>query len=155
MNIKTDQESSIMDEADPEENHKQVPIKHEGEVVFSVDEKLQCLMQFLWDIGIETFNSCEDNVRGTTWIQYALDDWMVINEIAFRSEARELREFIEEECEVLLLSREDGYLDENDEYYIESDALIWTASVRFPKEYLLEFEQYMRAAVEALNVDLH
>lgn len=89
MDIQTDQKSSIIDEPDPEENHKQAPIMYEGEVIFTVDEKLQSLIQFQWDNGINTYNSCEDNVRGTTWIQYELEDWMVINEIAFRSEVHQ------------------------------------------------------------------
>ena len=155
MDIQTDQKSSIMCEPDPEENHKQAPIMYEGDVIFTVDEKLQSLIQFLWDKNILTFNSCEDNVRGAAWIEYSLVDWMDIEEIAFRSGARELYEFIQEECEVKLLSCDDGHLDDKDEYWIDGENLIWSASVRFPKEYLKMFEQYMRETLGDSQSDLH
>jgi hypothetical protein len=67
---------------------------------------------------------------------------------------RELYDFIEEECEVLLLSRDDGQPDENDEYWIEGENLIWTASVRFPKQYLKAFEQYVRSTLDDSPFDL-
>lgn len=154
INTQTDQEGSIIDEPDPETGHKQAPIIVEGEVEFYVDERLQSLIQYLWDKNILTFNSCEDNVRGTTWIEYALVDWIEIEEIAFRSGTRELYEFIQEECEVKLLSCDDGHPDENDDYWIEGENLIWTASVRFPKEYLETFEQYVRATLNDSQFDL-
>jgi len=154
-NIKADHEIPLMDEPDPETRHKQVPILVDGEVEFYVDEKLQSLIQFLWDKNIFTFNSCEDNVMDTTWIQYSLFDWMELEEIAFKSETRELYDFIQEECEVLLLSRDDGHPDDDDEYWIEGEDLIWTASVRFPKEYLNTFEQYLREALGDSQVGLH
>ena len=134
--------------------HKQAPIIVDGEIEFHVDEKLQSLIQFLCDKNILTFNSCEDNVRGTTWIQFLLFDWMEVEEIAFRSGIRELYDYIQEECEVKLQSRDDGHPDENDEYWIEGEDLIWTASVRFPKERLKIFEQYMRETLGD-DVDLH
>ena len=154
MNIQTDQKSAFIDEPDPEENHKQAPILHEGEVIFTVDEKLQSLIQFLCDKNILTFNSCEHNVMGTTWIQYSLFDWMELEEIAFKSETRDLYDFIQEACEVLVLSCDDGHPDENDEYWIEGENLIWSASVRFPKEYLETFELLMRETLGD-EVDLH
>src|SRR5665647_2754928 len=113
--------------------HRQAPIIDNGEVVFSVDEKLQTLIQFLYDNDFVTFNSCEDNVEGTCWIEYLLEDWIAINEIAFRTESQDLYQFIEEECEVGLLSCDDGCPDENDEDWIDGENLIWSASVRFPK----------------------
>lgn len=130
--------------------HKQAPILDEGEVVFSVDEKLQPLIQFFYDNGIQTFNSCEDNVEETCWIEYALEDWIAINEIAFQNESRELFTFIEDECQVLLLSGDDGYLDKNDKYWIDGENLIWSASVRFSKGLLPVFEGLLRATFAEL-----
>lgn len=118
----------------------------EGEVVFSVDEKLQPLIQFLYDNGFDTFNSCENNVQGTCWIEYELGDWIAIKEIAFRSDPQDLYRFIEEECHVELLSCDDGSPDDNDEW-IEGEELIWTASVRFPKELLPAFEELIRTTI--------
>ena len=138
-NINADQESPIIDEPDPETGHKQVPIMVEGEVEFYVDEKLQSLIQFLSDKKILTFNSCQDNVYGTTWIECYLFDWLDLVDIAFKSESRDLYDFIQEECDVRLLSCDDGHPDKNDEYWIEGDEQIWSASVRFPKEYLKKF----------------
>lgn len=127
--------------------HNQVPVRYEDETIFTVDEKLQSLIQYLFDNGFETFNSCQDNAGGAIWIQYALEDWILITEIAFLGESRDLHEFIEEQCEVLLLSCDDGEPDENDEYWIEGENLIWSASVRFPKEYLEVFEDEIRNTI--------
>jgi len=127
--------------------HKQAPITHEGEVIFEVDQKLQSLIQFFVDHDIFTWNSCQDNVRGTVWIEYDLLSWMEIVAAAFKDEARELHEFIEENCEVLLLSCDDGRLDENDEYWIEGDELLWSASVRFSKKLLPQFERCVRDVI--------
>lgn len=131
--------------------HKQAPIIDDGEVIFSVDEKLQNLIQFFWDNDIFTFNSCQDNVRKTCWIEYELSDWIEITEMAFRIESRDLYQFIEEECQVLLLSTDDGQPDENDEYWLEGENLIWTASVRFRKELLPKFEALVRSAFAEFN----
>jgi hypothetical protein len=154
MNIEADQEDSIIDEPDPETGHKQAPIFVDGEIEFYVDEKLQSLIQFLWDKNILTFNSCEDNVMDTAWIEYLLFDWMELVDIAFKSENRDLYEFIQEACDVVLLSCDDGHPDENDEYWIEGKEQIWSASVRFPKEHLETFELFMRETLGD-DVDLH
>lgn len=127
--------------------HKQAPIIVDGEVAFSVDEKLQSLIQFLWDKGIFTFNSCQDNVRDTCWIEYDLADWLEMSEISFRSESQSLYQFIEDECEVLLLSTDDGDMDENDEYWLPGENLIWSASVRFHKKLIPVFEEIIRATL--------
>ena len=134
-------------------DHKQAPISHGGETIFTVDEKLQSLIQFFVDKGIMTFNSCEDNTNGNAWIEFGLGDWLFINEVAFRSESRDLYEFIEEQSEVKLLSSDDGYPDEDDEYWIEGEDLIWSASVRFPKELLEVFEQLIRFNLEHVDTD--
>lgn len=56
------------------ESHKQAPIIVDGEVLFSVDVKLQKLIQFLWNKRFITFNSCQDNVRDNCWIEFDLVD---------------------------------------------------------------------------------
>jgi hypothetical protein len=138
----------IEEEIGDELEHRQAPVTYEGEVFFTVDEKLQSLIQFFVDKGIETFNSCEDNINGNAWIEFELEDWKFINEIAFLSESRELMEFIQAECEVLLLSTDDGHPDENDEYWIEGENLIWSASVRFSEGHLEDFEQMVRFTLD-------
>ena len=114
-----------------------------------MDEKLQSLIQFFWDNGITTFNSCQDNVRNTCWIEYDLADWIEITEIAFLSESQDLYQFIEDECDVRLLSMDDGHPDEEDVYWIEGENLIWSASVRFPKKLLPTFEALVRITIAA------
>jgi hypothetical protein len=69
---------------------------------------------------------------------------MGISSMAFHSKSYDLREFIEEGCHAELLFHDDGYPDENDEYWIRGDNILWNASVRFPKEYLPEFEGLLR-----------
>jgi hypothetical protein len=127
--------------------HKQAPIIVDGEITFSVDVKLQSLIQFLWDNDIFTFNSCQHNVRDTCWIQYDLGDWLEMSEISFRSESQSLYQFIEDECEVLLLSSDDGYMDENDEYWLPGENQMWSASVRFHKKLIPDFEKIIRSTL--------
>ena len=131
------------------DQHTQAPIYHEGKIVFAVDEKLQSLIQFFFDLDITTYNSCQDNVRGTCWIEYGLGDWIDLADIAFQSDSQELYRFIEENCEVILHSMDDGEPDENDEYWIEGENLIWSASVRFPNKLLPAFEKLVRATLAA------
>ena len=131
-----------------EKEHKQSPIYVDDELVFTVDEKLQSLIQFLTDNEIITFNSCQDNVQGSCWIEYSLRDWLELSEISFQSEAKELVQFIEDECEVLLLSCDDGCPGKNNKYWITGENLIWSASVRFHKKLIPEFEEIIRATLE-------
>lgn len=131
-----------------EHEHKQAPILENGEEIFTVDERLQSLIQFLWDQGFTTYNSCQDNVRNTAWIQYDLSSWMVIVETAFQGGAKELVQFIEEECQVDLLFFDDGEPDENDEFWIEGENLVWSASVRFPKKKINQFEALLRVTLD-------
>jgi cytochrome c2 len=65
-----------MNQTTNDDGHKQVPIFNEGETVFEVDEGIQSLIQFLYDKGIKTFNSCEDNAGGAIWTEYSLEAWM-------------------------------------------------------------------------------
>ena len=133
--------------------HKQAPILEDGEVVFHVDVKLQSLMQFFWDTDIVTLNSCQDNVRGMCWIQFDLTDWMMLSDISFKSAEQAFYRFIEEHCEVLLLSSDDCQLDENDEYWIEGEELIWSASVRFPKGMISTFEEVVVTTIAGMPVN--
>lgn len=80
-------------------------------------------------------------------------DWIEMSELSFRSESQDLYRFIEESCNVELLSHDDGQPDEKDEYWIEGENLIWSASVRFPRKFLSKFEKLVRATfVEAESV---
>jgi hypothetical protein len=102
-----------------ESKHKQKPIIVDGVVVFSVDEKLQGLIQFLTENKINTFNSCQEDNKEFCWIEYDLEDWLKISEISFRSESQRLYQFIDENCEVILLMCNDGCHDENVEFNME------------------------------------
>ena len=132
---------------DSELEHKQAPIMYEGEAIFSVDKKLQKLIQLFVDNGIVTFNSCEDNVGGACWIEFELGDWLDLTEFSFRSEKQGLYRFIQDECDLNLTSQDDGHPDEKDEYWIEGEELIWGASVRFAKELLPTFTKHIRATL--------
>lgn len=77
-------------------DHKQVPITDcNGDTIFEVDQGIQSLIQYLYDKGIRTFNSCEDNAGGNVWVEYSLEAWMGICSIVFHKQSYELREFIE------------------------------------------------------------
>jgi hypothetical protein len=135
-------------------DHTQAPITISDEIVFHVDENLQSMIQFLVDRGVCTYNSCQDSSGGTCWIEYDLLDWMEIVNAAFRSSARDLYQFIEEECEVKLHAFDDGHPDENDDYWIEGEDLLWSASVRFPKDMLGRFEKLMQTTLTKFTIHL-
>jgi len=139
---------SLISEKEP----KQAPIYVDEELVFTVDEKLQSLIQFLTDYDIMTFNSCQDNIQDTCWIEFNLNDWLQLSEISFQSETKDLVQFIEDECEVLLLSCDDGCPDKNDEFWITGDNLIWSASVRFNKKLIPDFEEIIRTTIEESSI---
>ena len=132
--------------------HRQSSIRVNDGIGFTVDTKLQGLIQYLWDSEIFTFNSCEDNVRNKSWIEFELDCWIELYEIVFRH-GRELYEYIIEKCEVTLLAQDDGRLDQENKYWIEGDNLIWSASVRFPKEEINLFEDLVRDAIASWCVE--
>jgi len=53
------------------QQHRATKIEHDGKVV-DIDDKLVPLMKALWNAGMETRMSCEDNLpRGCCWIQFA------------------------------------------------------------------------------------
>jgi hypothetical protein len=125
--------------------HTQAPIMVDNEVAFSVDEKLQSLIQFYYDHGFLTFSSCENSLDGSCWIKYELSDWIEIAESSFSRDEQALYHFIDENCKVDLLSEDDGGPDENDEYWIPGNNLIWSATVSFKKELLPTFEKLVRS----------
>jgi hypothetical protein len=132
--------------------HMQLPIIVDREVVFTVDEKLQSLIQLLTDNEINTFNSCQDDSNDSCWIEYDLSDWLELSEISFRSESQSLYQFIEDECEVLLLSCDDGCHDEHTKYWHYGDNLIWSALVRFNKKLIPDFEEIIRDTLEDSSI---
>ena len=128
--------------------HKQVPIVDRyGDTVFKVDEGLQSLIQFLFNKGVRTRNSCEDNFDGedgiqVVWIEFALDAWMGLASMAFHRNAHDLFEFIKF-SQVDLLPGDTSFIDQDGEYWEGTD-LLWSASVRFNREHLAYFEQLLR-----------
>ena len=130
--------------------HRQMPIIENGEEIFKVDEDLQSLMQFFCDQNIITYNSCQDNSGKRIWVEYDLESWIYIKTLAYKSESYELVQFIDEICQIELLSCDDGHPDENDEHWIPGENLIWSASVRFPRNFLPEFEALIRELIDSV-----
>jgi len=130
--------------------HKQVPIVEDGEEIFTVDENIQSLMQYFCDVNIITYNSCQDNSGRRIWVEYDLESWIYIKTLAYKSESYELVQFIDEICQIDLLSCDDGHPDENDEHWIPGENLIWSASVRFPRNFLPEFEALIRELIDSV-----
>ena len=68
--------------------HQQVPnMDSDADTVFEADAGIHNLIQYLYDKGIKTFNSCEDNFDGEdslqiVWVQFSLDAWMGITAMA-------------------------------------------------------------------------
>lgn len=131
-----------------EYHHKQVPIVKDGERIFEVDEKLQSTIQLLIDNWIATFNSCQDNVRGTCWIEFELDGWKYLVNTFFKSPEQLLYRYVEDHCEVKLNFYDNGHYDSEDEdLWIEGEELNWSASVRFSKEDIPLFESLLKTTI--------
>ena len=124
---------------------KTATTKHKQVEVFgtSIDAGLEGLMTGLWHHGARTLNSCVENIPNKdgdiqTWFEVDLNDWTRIVGRALLVN-RDLYDFIEEHCDVQLLSFDlsfdDGCLTEDGEW-IEGDYLMWSASVRFPRQLL-------------------
>ena len=83
------------DEAEGHLAHKQaLVLDRDGNAVFPVDEGIQSLVQYLFDKGIQTFNSCEANFDEYIWVEYKLEDWMGITSRAFQGNTYVLMQFI-------------------------------------------------------------
>jgi hypothetical protein len=54
---------------DPHLDHKQVLIRH-GDTETEVEEELAPLIQALWNAGIDTALSCQENLPGIAWIMF-------------------------------------------------------------------------------------
>ena len=82
-----------------------------------------------------------------------LDDWMMLSNISFKSAEQSLYRFIEKDCQVLLLSHDDGNLDASEDCWIQGKELIWSASVRFPKKLITEFEAFMVQTIAEMHLN--
>jgi hypothetical protein len=137
-----------------EYHHKQAPIIKDGELVFEVDEKLQSTIQLLLDNWIATFNSCQDNIHGTCWIEFELGGWKYLVNTSFQSPEQLLYTYIEDQCEVKLDFCDSGHFESEDEdVWIEGDELYWSASVRFPKEDIPIFESLLKTTILLDRID--
>lgn len=51
--------------------HEQVCVEHPDGWVADIDIKIAPLIKALWEMGIDTFNSCQDNQPGVIWIEFS------------------------------------------------------------------------------------
>jgi hypothetical protein len=130
--------------------HKQVPVlcRHSGEHLFSVDENLKPLIQFFWNNGIYTDNSCEQNVAiddsgiPCVWVSFEQESF---NELLRRdyanNNASPLGEFLYEHSKRDVCWQDDGHPNADDTDWIPGPELFFSVSVRFLPENLATFER--------------
>jgi len=99
--------------------HKQVPTTRG----IMVDAQLKDLLEALWQKGMETVNSCQENFPGITWIQFLCPG----HALEFMDLASEV-----EGIDPLETSWQYDALPD----YLPNLGFIFTVSVRFPKELL-------------------
>jgi hypothetical protein len=129
--------------------HPQAPIYSNNDVVFTVDVKLQALIQYMFDRRIIAFNSSQNNAGGMIWIELSLMDWLAITKNAYtQRKTNDLYYFIEDHCRVALHSDNDGCLDEEKNEWIEGDNVIWDVCIRFPNTLLTEFEKQIMPVLD-------
>jgi hypothetical protein len=145
-------------------NHKTVSVSS-GDLVADIDEKIAPLIKRLWDLGLQTSNSCEDNVpQGWVWIEFdsCSDAQRFLNLVADYSEDRNslynrIRQGWDSDDDELfwkydvipndlgvamdLVVDEDG--DESiDETFLGKSDFIFSVSIRFPQT---DLEQVMKS----------
>ena len=56
-------------------NHKQVEVYSPiYECMIEVDEGIAELIQLIWDLGLQTNNSCQENMPGIMWVSFPSED---------------------------------------------------------------------------------
>ena len=136
-----------------EAEHPQVDVYYFGEdEIITVDEELVDILEILWDRGIETINSCQDNFDDI-WIQINLDHFKKLLEDIKRDEKEEkekeeeeeldLYEFFQTKCKKELVIHDDAYDRELDEC-VALEEIEFYASIRFNKKYRLQFLEMLR-----------
>jgi hypothetical protein len=133
----------------PKQKHKQVEADYMGYSIL-VDDKVLPLLRILWDNDIKTYNSCQDN-NGTIWIEFKhISDLQSIIRKAFlknhiinlgsdKIDEWRLYEFFIEMCDIRMNVDDNGFLDRDNNEWIEGDDINFSTSLRFNKEYLTAF----------------
>ena len=76
-------------------NHRQSTIRHRSGRPIAVDAKIAPLLAALWNEGIDTANSCEEEEPGVIWIEFEAFEGlrrfleMVVSRLSLRNEGRE------------------------------------------------------------------
>lgn len=101
-----------------------------------VDEQMVNILELLWDHGLTTYNSCQDNF-GTIWIEFDLDSY---NALCIElQDSKQLADYMASTANVEC--REDE--DDQQKSFLERLVLV---SLRFPKEDLQWLEVQLAAA---------
>jgi hypothetical protein len=78
--------------------HKQVRAKYPDGPTVWVDEGMKSFLEALWDRGIDTILSCQENMPGIAWVEFLTpDDAICFLELAWSLADDEMRERIEGE----------------------------------------------------------
>ena len=102
--------------------HKQIETTY-GTIV---DEELVTVLEYLWDIGLETSNSCQNN-HGNIWIEFETDSFMNFMETIRYIENIPLYKFL---LKSFVLKKPMAELTDDDD----------SVAVRFPRKHLEWFE---------------
>ena len=102
--------------------HKQIETTY-GTIV---DEELVTVLEYLWDIGLETSNSCQNN-HGNIWIEFETDGFMNFMETIRYIENIPLYKFL---LKSFVLKKPMAELTDDDD----------SVAVRFPRKHLVWFE---------------
>lgn len=105
--------------------HKQIETSY-GTIV---DEELVTVLECLWDIGLETSNSCQNN-HGNIWIEFETETFMNMMDTIRLIENIPLYQFL---LKSFVLKTNMGELDDDDDF---DDSV----AVRFPRKHLAWFE---------------
>jgi hypothetical protein len=117
--------------------HKQVDAEHTDRGYIGVDRGIASLLVRLWDRGIETTNSCQENHPGIVWIQFeAAEDVQKLLTTIAQSDHRFYCHRVEPEWSFCFCpdDTEEVYDEENDEVLHPTPSnIVIRPSVRFPK----------------------
>lgn len=125
--------------------HKSVLVKLEEDYIPEIDENLADIVKFLWDLGLGTCLSCEDN-NGKVWLHFWEHSYKHLMQNAYIEfkilgcKEDSLYQFLIDNCDTSASYEEFDSQDEDADPVENPDI---TIGLRFPKELLLEFKRLL------------
>ena len=145
--------------------HPQRIVLHPRDGPAKVDEELAALLPQLWQLGCQTYNSCQDN-HGKLWIEFDLRSYQLLMLKAQRTlhswkvwepekpptHRQGLWQYLQDlrvEAKLQITDWSDVATGEGHTQDLKDGDFLWTVSLRIPKEDRSIFEEIVSALIAA------